>query len=126
MRSTALITFSPTLKIDLWVFLTFVNRNIKKVMSVAGAQHMESGIHKGLVKMKRINSQKHKPNKRNKTLLCKKISKRKIMENRENFKRNFAEVLSLCNKQYEKRKYTFTWDIRALIEDPAQLSFNYI
>ena len=61
----------------------------------AGAQHMESGIHRGLVNIIKINTQNASPSSISITLDCKKISNWNIIEKSVNFKRNFRKERTL-------------------------------
>ncbi len=56
---------------------------------------MDRGIHNGLVNRTRKSTQRHRASKIIITLDYRKISKRKIRENRLNLRRNFAVCLSL-------------------------------
>lgn len=65
------------------------------MITAAGAQHIESGIHRGLViRQSKINT-KHRAIRISTTLDCKIISSRKISENRENFNANLAVCRTL-------------------------------
>ena len=61
----------------------------------AGVQNIERGIHKGLVKIISIKTQKLRPISRNKTLDYKKISSINIIVKSMNLRRNFAVFRSL-------------------------------
>jgi len=56
------------------MILTLVYLKTKKVIMAAGAQHIESGIHKGLVNIINIKTQNDRPRSINITLDCRKIS----------------------------------------------------
>jgi hypothetical protein len=56
------------------LILTLVYLKTKKVIMAAGAQHIESGIHKGLVNIINIKTQNARPRSINITLDCRKIS----------------------------------------------------
>jgi hypothetical protein len=74
---------------------TLVYLKTKKVIMAAGAQHIESGIHKGLVNIIKINTQKARPISISITLDCKRISNWNIIEKRVNFRRNFRKDRTL-------------------------------
>ena len=56
----------------------------------AGAQHIESGIHRGLVSRNNKMTQKQSPARISTTLEWSNMSRRKISEKSKNFRRNFA------------------------------------
>ena len=56
----------------------------------AGAQQIERGIHRGLVRSTRKRTQRQRPKRIKRTLDWRKSSKRKIREKRLNFRRNLA------------------------------------
>ena len=66
-------------------------------MIAAGAQHIDSGIHRGLVIRQRKKNTMQRAISINTTLDYRIISSKKINENRENFKANFAICLALEN-----------------------------
>ena len=74
---------------------TLVYLKTKKVMMAAGAQHIESGIHRGLVNIIKINTQKARPSSIRITLDYKKISNWNIIEKSVNFRRNFSKERTL-------------------------------
>jgi hypothetical protein len=64
-------------------------------MMAAGVQQMERGIQRGLVRRHRSRTQKQRKARRSTTLDCRRISRRKISEKRENFRANFAVYRTL-------------------------------
>jgi hypothetical protein len=74
---------------------TLVYRKTKKVIIAAGAQQIDKGIQRGLVKIINIKTQKASPKSIKMTLDCRKISNWKIIENRVNFSKNFNRDLNL-------------------------------
>ena len=64
-------------------------------MTVAGAQQSANGIHRGLVNMIKVSTQKTNPTITYSKLDYKKISRKIIIENSENFNSNLADLLHL-------------------------------
>ena len=62
----------------------------KNVKSAAGAQHIDRGIQRGLVRSTSKRTQKARAARIKITLDWRKISRRKIMLKRRNLRRNFA------------------------------------
>jgi hypothetical protein len=66
-----------------------------KVIMAAGAHKIARGIHRGLVKIIRISTQKHRPINKYRRLDCRKISRMTIKENKRHLSKNFAVFLAL-------------------------------
>lgn len=80
-----------------------MNLKRKKVIIAAGAQQIDKGIHRGLVIIIRIRTQKQSPRSTRSKPNYKKSSKMIIIEKSQHFKSNFAVILALEDLEMKKK-----------------------